>query len=191
MKTVDGTSRPAVVRSPPCSKARLSADQLDPGFTERALAGAPETLDHVPLPVPHVSQIHLHSPGGIAPAHAVVVGPARQVRNAGAGDDGLGWGAPLVDAGAADVLPFDERQPASGARERAGERATALPRADHHQVVRRALASPSVGRSGPFVSRVILMSCGLVRCRSDATAMAAAYPSRVQRITRSAWPAAA
>src|SRR3712207_535569 len=65
-----------------------------------------------------------------------VVGRAPvEVGHLRAGDHRLGRGAALVDAGAAHVLPLDERDPASCLRQGGGERDAALAGPDHDSVV--------------------------------------------------------
>src|SRR5258708_574337 len=96
----------------------LPEDQLEVcSFLEPRLDAASKVLDNLALALANFP--HLDADG--TSVHAVVRAPARQVRDAPAGDHGLGRGASLIDAGAAYVFPFDESRAHSRTRESHGE----------------------------------------------------------------------
>ncbi len=111
-------------------EARFSTHERHTRGVQPPLAARAEPLDDLLLAPTHVREVH----GDRSGAHAEVVRAAGEVRDARAGDHGLGGRAPDVDAGPADVRALDERGPPAGAGERGGERAARLPRADDHDV---------------------------------------------------------
>ena len=80
----------------------------------------------------------------VAGVDAVVGRAAGQVRDAPAGDHGLGGSAALVDAGAADMLSLDQGGLAPGPRQRPRQRPARLPGADDDRVVVRNHCASSV-----------------------------------------------
>jgi hypothetical protein len=101
------------------------------GLLDALLVAAPKTLHDVPLALAHL----LHIDAYRAILYTVVRRTAVKVGDLCAGYHRLGWGAALVDAGAAHVFPLDERGLAPGLSQRAGERYAALAGSDHNGVV--------------------------------------------------------
>src|SRR6058998_1435225 len=83
---------------------RLAYQQVQPsGGREATLTARTEALDDAALPLAHGRHVY----DDRARPHTVVRGAAGEVRYPGARDHGLGRGAALVDAGAADVDALD------------------------------------------------------------------------------------
>src|SRR5262249_5753594 len=61
-------------------------------------------------------------------------GAARHVRDAGAGDEGLGGDAAVIHAGAADVPPLDDRRATAGAGQARRQRRPGLARAHDDRI---------------------------------------------------------
>ena len=109
--SVTSTTLGAVKRPSPKMSSTLSAC-LQPTLARRA-----EVVDDGLLAPADLRHVH----GYRTAAHAVVGGAPGQVGDAGAGDHGLGRRAADIDARAADVLPFDDRGPATGAAQVQGQ----------------------------------------------------------------------
>ena len=113
-------------------KAGFASDQVKSisGFDAPQVT-VPEAVHHRPLAASHLG----HVDGDRTVVDAVVGRTPVYVGRLRAGDHRLGGGAALVDAGAADVLAFDQGCSASRPGERLGERDPGLACPDHHGVV--------------------------------------------------------
>ncbi|CAM4034468.1 hypothetical protein DEFR109230_19260 [Deinococcus frigens] len=119
----------------------------------------PHTGHQIVLALHHLGQTHPDGSGVNSP----LGGFPRQVRHAGTGDQGLGGNAPPVEAGAAQLVPLDQRDGASLEAQLERQRQTGHPPADHHGVVARHACSwrPRLRRTVTTLPRQQL-PCGLL-----------------------------
>src|SRR5262249_13672401 len=92
---------------------------------------ASEALYNVTLALAHLHHVH----GDRAGIHAIVGPATSQVSNTGAGNHGLGRGAALVDAAAANVLALDDSGLVSRLCQRPAEGHPSLARTDNDGVI--------------------------------------------------------
>ena len=112
-------------------EAAFTEDELDVfGLLQPTLPPRSEVVHDGLLASADLRHVHGHRTA----AHAVLGGAPGQVGDAGTGDHGLGGRAPHIDAGAADVLPFDDRGPATGAGQVQGQRFSRLAGAQDDRV---------------------------------------------------------
>jgi len=86
------------------------------GPLDSPLAATPKTLHDVALALAYPDHVH----GYRAAVDAVIRRTPIEVCGLCPGDHGLGWGAPLVDAGTADVLALYNRRSAPGSGQGGG-----------------------------------------------------------------------
>ena len=100
--------------------------------------------------LPRLDRLHV-DPDRPFDHHPELRGAARDVGGAGARDQGLGRDAAVVDAGAAEALALDDRDPLAGRGETVGERRTGLAGADDDgiETTRHVLSPAHFSRSAP------------------------------------------
>src|SRR5664280_1814869 len=101
----------------------LAEDQLKVRrFFDASLAAIAKAVHDIALALPNT----FHVDTDVSGANAIISASPRQIRDAGAGDHGLGGSASLIDAGTADMFAFDESGVHPGFSQGRGKRCTGL-----------------------------------------------------------------